>query len=169
MSLTSLGTEVNQRLRGGLLFFVIGAAILAGGAYVALPHVQDVNSAEPVDAEVLGTDTYSTSPAGESDREYYANVTYRYSYEGAEYTSDSLFPGNRDEQVSRSRAEEIAGTYAAGDSVTAQVVPDDPTRSYLIEADMPWWYYLAPGFGALLVLAGLLNVVQGIRGVGPQT
>lgn len=118
---------------------------------------------------MLGTDTYSTSPSGESDREHYANVTYRYTYEGTEYMSDSLFPANRDEQVSRSRAEEIAGMYAAGDSVTVQVVPDDPTRSYLIEADMLWWYYLAPGFGALLALTGLLNVVQGIRGVGPQT
>ena len=160
---------MDQRLRGGLVFLVLGVAILAGGAYVALPHVQGVNSAEPVEGEVLGTDTYSTSPSGESDREHYANVTYRYTYEGTEYMSDSLFPANRDEQVSRSRAEEIAGMYAAGDSVTVQVVPDDPTRSYLIEADMPWWYYLAPGFGALLALTGLLNVVQGIRGVGPQT
>ncbi len=75
---------------------------------------------------------------GESDREYYASVTYRYTDE-----------------------------YAVGDRMTARVVSTDPERSYLIEAAMPWWYYLIPGFGTLLALAGLLNVVQGVRGVGP--
>lgn len=158
---------MNQRLRGGLVFLLLGIAACAGGGYVAYPHVEDTSNAEAVEAEILGSNTYSTSPAGESDRNYYANVTYRYTYDGREYTSDTLFPGNRDEQVSRDRAEEIASEYAVGDRVTAQVVSTDPERSYLIEADMPWWYYLIPGFGALLALAGLLNIVQGIRGVGP--
>lgn len=159
---------MNQRLRGGLVFLLLGIAAAAGGGYMAYPHVEDTSNAVTVDAEILGTDTYTIRPAGESDRQYYANVTYRYTYDGTEYTSDTLFPGNRDEQVSRSRAEEIANDYTAGDQVTAYVVPDDPERSYLIESSMPWWYYLIPGVGVLMALAGLLNVVQGIRGVGPQ-
>lgn len=151
------------------MFLVLGAGIFAAGAYVALPHVQDVTGSESVEAEVLAADWHGNSPPGEQGTNYYVDVRYRYTYDGAEHTSESVFPGNRDGQVSRSRAEAIAGDYAAGDTVTANVVPGDPPRSYLVETSVPWWYYLAPGFGALLVAAGLLNVVQGVRGVGPRT
>lgn len=166
LDLGSVSKEVNRRLKGGLVFLVLGVGAMAIGGYWAYPHVSDTTFSEPVEAEIVSAnwDSVSTSEGGQR---HYVNITYRYTVDGDQYTDDTAFPDERNEVTSSARAEEIATNYSAGQRVTAFVVPSDPDRAYLIEAAMPWWYYGVPGFGALISGMGLLNLVQGIRGVDP--
>ncbi len=161
------GRDVNQRLKGGVVFLVLGLGFLVGGGYPAYEYVQDSQASEAVDAEVLASDYGRITGSSAQDNEYYVDVTYRYTYEGETYENDGVFLGGGNGELRRGRAEEVAENYAAGDAVTIYVVDGDPGNTYLVRQDMPYWYYILPGIGLILASLGALNVVQGVRGVGP--
>lgn len=160
---------MNRRLKGGLVFLVLGAAFFAAGAYPAYQYHQTVSSAEPVTAEVVSSDYDRMTGSSSGDQEYYVNVTYTFAYEGETYTSDREFSSERNGNLRRARAERISENHAPGDEVTAHVIPGNPEKSFLIKEERPYWHYLIPGFGALLAILGAINLVQGVRGVGPMT
>jgi len=143
---------------------VLGLGFFAAGAYFAAPHVLDTANSQPVAAEIVSSDwgTYSTT---EGQTRAYVDVTYRYTYEGEEYTGDTVFPGGRNQLPSGHRAEQIARNYSAGSTATVHVVAGGDT--YLIETAMPWWYYLIPGFGALIAILGAWNLVRWLLGAEP--
>lgn len=155
---------MHQRLKGGLIALVLGVGFLAAGVYWAAPHVVDTMNSEPVEADIVSSDwtRYETTDGATG---YTLDITYRYSYDGRQYESDTVFPGDRNRVSSLVRAGEVIRNHSAGDRTTAYVVSGDGSNSYLVESSMPWWYYLAPGFGLLLVVTGVVNAVQGLRGV----
>jgi hypothetical protein len=152
-------------------YVVVGVAAIVIGALfagVALTHIEplqdDVDSAEAVDAVVVSSRVVETTDA-ENQRRYHPNVTYRYTYDGTEYTASSVFPGDVSLVDSRERAREIVGDYQPGDEVTAYVNADDPGRAFLIERDSPLWFWAGPVIGVLMMLYGVNSIRHGLRGV----
>lgn len=158
---------MNQRLKGGIVFLFLGLLIFGGGAYSMYPQFYDVNNAEPVDAEIVSSEVDTNRPPGESDRKHYIEIKYTFQYEGESHASWQVYPGGRSNQTSWSNANSLQSEYSAGDSVTAHVVDGDPEQAFLVKSSPPLTHYLIPGVGAVMMLLGALNVVQGIRGVGP--
>jgi hypothetical protein len=161
--------NVDSRLGVGILALAIGGAIVVGigiGTYAL-----QMTMAQPVDAEVVssGVDTVACSVDESCDVEYVPVVEYRYSYDGTEYTSDSVYPqaaGHR--SITEDGAARTASKYAAGDSVTAHVLPMMPDTAYL-RTNTPGIAQLVLGaFGLLLVLAGLSGIYQSLRGIEPE-
>jgi len=157
---------MNQQLRGAIFVLLFGTAILAGGGYFLYTEHEETTRAEPVDAEVLSTDWYSDPGSGEDPDVHTVTVEYAYTYDGQAYESDVVFSGGSNSVNSRQAARETAESYAAGDRVTAYVLPSDPGRAYLIERGPSLWEYGILGFGAFLVFAGVRNLVRCIRGTG---
>ncbi|MFC7132098.1 MULTISPECIES: DUF3592 domain-containing protein [Salinibaculum] len=148
----------------GLAAVVIGLGF-AGFAWLQIvPYQEDRSNAEPVDATVISSEVVEVRNS-EGQIQHSPQVTYRYTYEGTEYTSSSLYPNNGSMVGSESRAQEIADRYAERSTLTAYVNADNPNAAFLIDESAPLWYWAGPGIGVLLVLYGLYSTLQGIRGV----
>lgn len=108
--------------------------LLGSGGYLAYStFTQQTQANTAVEATVLSSEF---DPEGRYDDDFYVFIEYRYSYEGETYTSDNIYPGASSRVIDdEQRAREIIQQYPAGETVTAYVNGDDPTESYLIEAD----------------------------------
>lgn len=161
--------NVDSRLPVGLVAVAIGLGMVVGlgiGTYALQMTV-----AEPVDAEVVtsGVDTVACSVDEGCDEEYVPVVTYRYTYDGTEYTSERVYPvAAQAKHITRDGAAATANEYAAGDRVTAYVLPMMPDTAYL-ERNTPGLASLLFGvLGVLMALAGANGVQQSLRGIDPQ-
>lgn len=155
-------------------YLVVGVAAVALGLVFAavawthiLPYREDLTGAEQVDAVVLSSGVVESTNA-EGQRVYEPTVTYRYTVEGTEYTSESVFPGDVNPVRDESRAREIVARYPEDAAVTAHVNADDPTSAFLVEQSAPLWFWGGPVVGVLLALYGVYAVVLGLRGVEPS-
>lgn len=152
-------------------YVVVGAASIVIGLLFGavlfthiLPYQEDMRDVEEVDAVVLSS-SVTQAQNSEGQVTYTPAVTYRYTYEGTEYTSDSIFPGDVDPVSDESRAREIVAQYPEGEEVTAYVNTEDPSTAFLIDEAPPLWFWLAPVVGVLAILYGLYSIVLGLRGV----
>jgi hypothetical protein len=152
----------------GVVAVAIGLMLAGVAWFQIVPYQQDRSNAETVSAQVISAEVTSGMNA-EGQTEYAPEVTYRYSYEGSEYTSNSVFPGAGDVVSSRTRAEEIVDRYGTDDSVTAYVNTENPESAFLIDQSAPLWYWAGPVLGVLIVLYGINSIRQGLRGVESST
>lgn len=148
----------------GVVAVVLGLAFAAVAVTHIAPFTDDRADAVAVDATVTGSEV-QTGTNAEGQQIYYPAISYRYTYEGTEFTSDSVFPGDVNPVSDQSRARELVEEYAAGSEVTAYVNVEDPSRSYLVDEQMPLWYWLGPVVGVLLVLYGFHSIRLGVQGV----
>jgi hypothetical protein len=152
----------------GVVAVVIGLAFAGAGWLYIVPYQADTNNAEGVDAVVVSSDVIQGTNA-EGQATYAPSVTYRYTYEGVEYTSSLVFPGDVNPVSDQSRAREIAERYPTGEEVTAYVNTEDPESAFLIDRSAPLWFWAAPIIGLLSILYGVNSIVLGIRGVEPSS
>lgn len=160
--------NVDSRLPVGLLMVAIGLGMVVGTG--AATYVLQMTVAEPVEAEVLSTSvTTEACSVDESCRQRYVpDVTYRFTYEGEEYTGDQVFPdASSGGSVSRDVAASTASEYEAGDRVTVHVVPGRPDTAYLVGTGPNLAAAVFAIFGALLTLAGANGIRQGLLGIEP--
>jgi hypothetical protein len=150
----------------GVVAVVIGLVFAGVGWTYIVPYREDTSNAEPVDAVVVSSGVVESANA-EGQTVYAPNVTYRYTYEGTEYTSRSVFPGDVGPVSERSRAREIAERYPPGNDVTAHVNTENPDSAFLIDRSAPLWFWAGPGIGLLSILYGVHSIVLGVRGVEP--
>ena len=109
-----------------------------------------------VSAEVESDTARNTSSTGPSMVTVYRPaVTYRYTIEGREYSSDRytvMDPQRRD----MGEVREIVESYAAGKEVTAYVNPEDPSEAVLSREDKgPSIGLLVGGWAAAVIGAAL--------------
>lgn len=154
---------MSQVLKGGILFLAVGVVCIVGGASPIYDYQQSVDRAEAVDGEILSSDWERVSNPSDEGTDYRVEITYRFTYEGTEYTRDEVFPDGRNGGLSRSSAESTAENHPAGDEVTVYVVDGDPEDTYLVQDGLALRYYLLPAFGVLLSFLGAQNVVQWAR------
>lgn len=132
------------------LVVLLGVFLMTWGGYTAWEQWHAVETFEPVDAEVV-------SVRVEDDG--FPAVTYRYTVEGATYTSNDVFPGagRRGGQV----AKRSIGTYVEGQTVTAYYDPDDPARSFLVRQP----FYTTP---LLTLIVGVWVILFGLYQASPE-
>ncbi|WP_182022787.1 DUF3592 domain-containing protein [Haloquadratum walsbyi] len=71
-------------------------------------------------------------------RPYTPHVTYSYTYNGTEYTSDNIRPGiGTEASDTRTAAEDRIDQYNVGETTTAYVVQGSPSKSYLKKQSSP--------------------------------
>ncbi len=155
-----------RNLATALIFLLFGLGVLGGVVYSEYPKYEQRTQSVAVDAEVQSSEfsSYAGGPDSADQESHSVTVVYTYTYEGQKYESDSVFPGGTNAVSSGSRAEEVAGNYAAGDRITAYVLPSEPEQSYLLEKGHNYWNYLFVLVGALMAFAGLRHMVRTIRG-----
>lgn len=148
----------------GVAAICIGVAFAGVAWFQIVPYQQDRSNAATVSAEVVSADV-TEGRNSEGQVVYSPSVTYRYSYQGTEFTSSSVFPGTGDVVGSQSRAQEIVDRYQPGDRVMAHVNTESPESAFLIDESAPLWYWGGPVLGLLIVLYGIKSIREGLRGV----
>ncbi|MFD1634158.1 DUF3592 domain-containing protein [Haloplanus ruber] len=145
-------TAVHLSRKRIVLALLVG--LVGYGGYGYVQQSQALSNAVAVQATVTdaGTDRRETGRG----IEYVPRVEYTYRYRGETYTSDQVFPGPRTSRYDRrSRVESVIDPYTPGTTVRAYVLPDDPSKGFLIPERTPW-PIRAVGAGAVgLLLLGL--------------
>lgn len=127
----NIGNGDADSSRGVLVFLVVSVAVAGYGGYDYLQQSEAVRDAVEVDATVVETGVEQES--GRRGRvDHVPTATFGYSYDGEEYTGNSVFPGSvTPDYDTESAAREVVAEYEAGDTVTAYVDPASPGNAFL--------------------------------------
>lgn len=147
--------DVSHTSLGGIVFGVaIGIAMIGGGGYMWYEQDQRINSYETTEGTVLSSQVYD-DPNGAD----YIDISYEYTANGETYRSSNVEPGNGDDSMSRSRAEEFVENHSQGEPITVYYDPANPANAYLIEEQTIIFTAMA-GFGALVTIVTLRMLVN---------
>jgi Tfp pilus assembly protein PilV len=121
---------------------ILGIVLLGAAGYMAYSQQQSLSSGVQVEATVESKEVImDSSKRGDG---YTPHVTYTYTYNGTQYTSDNLRPGiGTAVSDTRAAAEDRIDQYNVGETITAYVVQGSPSKSYLKKKSSP----LPPIFG----------------------
>ena len=113
-----------------LISIIVGIMLLGVAGYMAYSQQQSLSSGVQIEATVESKDvTMDSSKRGDS---YTPHVTYSYTYNGTQYTSDNISPGvGTKASDTRTAAEDRIDQYNVGETTTAYVVQGSPSKSYL--------------------------------------
>lgn len=145
-------------------FVILGGVAFAGFGWFAYQDEQsDVNNAVEREGVVQSVDIEEDvdrrdrddDGIRETERSYEPVVRYTYTYEGQNYTSDSVFPGGDRQFDSRSEAADYTEAYDPGDTVTVYVNSEEPSSAFLVEQTDTLLYYGLMAVGVVLGLFGL--------------
>lgn len=118
-----------------LISITLGVMLLGAAGYMAYSQQQSLSSGVQIEATVESTDiTYSSDNGGR----YTPHVTYSYTYNGTQYTSENIRPGaGTKTSNTRTAAEDRIDQYNIGETTTAYVVRGSPSKSYLKKKSNP--------------------------------
>jgi hypothetical protein len=118
-----------------LISITLGVMLLGTAGYMAYSQQQSLSSGVQIEATVESKDiTYSSDKGGR----YTPHVTYSYTYNGTQYTSENIRPGTGTKMSNtRTAAESRIDQYDVGETTTAYVVRGSPSRSYLEKKSNP--------------------------------
>lgn len=152
----------DSRMAHPVVPILIGVVVLLGGGYLYYSGMQASANAESVDATVVSSSVVESDDVGSNSQdrdEYTVSVEYRYTYDGTDYTSESLCPGTgsacKPSSDFRTNMEGFLADYPEGETVTAYVQPDSPDDAHLIQSGPSLVYLGVAGFGLLLVGLGV--------------
>jgi hypothetical protein len=114
-----------------VIALVIGLAMLGYGGQQVLNQQSDVQNAIEHTGTVQNTSVEIIEK--EHTASYEPSVTYSYTYDGQDYTSQSVYPGPDKRFNSKESARAVANRYATGQEVTLYVNQENPSRAFLIE------------------------------------
>jgi len=118
-----------------LISITLGVMLLGAAGYMAYSQQQSLSSGVQIEATVESKDiTYSSDKGGR----YTPHVTYSYTYNGTQYTSENIRPGaGTKTSNTRTAAEDRIDQYTVGETTTAYVVQGSPSKSYLKKKSNP--------------------------------
>ena len=113
-----------------LISIILGIMLLGVAGYMAYSQQQSLSSGVQVEATVESKEvTMDSSKRGDG---YTPHVTYSYTYNGTQYTSDNIRPGiGTKASDTRTAAEDRIDQYNVSETTTAHVVQGSPSKSYL--------------------------------------
>jgi len=119
-----------------LISIVLGIVLLGVAGYMGYSQQQSLSSGVQVEATVESKEvTMDSSKRGDS---YTPHVTYTYTYNGTQYTSDNIRPGiGTKASDTRTAAEDRIDQYNVRETTTAYVVQGSPSKSYLNKKSSP--------------------------------
>ena len=118
-----------------LISITLGVVLLGVAGYMAYSQQQSLSAGVQMETTVESKDiTYSADKGGK----YTPHVTYSYTYDGTQYTSDNIRPGiGTKTSNTRAAAEDRIDQYDVGETTTGYVVRSSPSRSYLKKKSSP--------------------------------
>jgi Tfp pilus assembly protein PilV len=119
-----------------LISIVLGVVLLGAAGYMTYSQQQSLSSGVQIEATVESKEiSMSSSRRGDN---YTPNVTYSYTYNGTQYTSNNIRPGiGTKASDTRAAAEDRIDQYNVGETTTAYVVQGSPSKSYLKKKSSP--------------------------------
>ena len=108
-------------------------------------------------ALIVHSQIKSTSASGEAKYQHSADITYKYTVNGKEYTSNKIIAGDYSSDSS-SRAQKIIRRYKKGSHVKAYYNPGRPSEAVLIPGGSIL-IYVPFGFGILAVCSGVVALI----------
>jgi hypothetical protein len=147
--------------RVGLIFVVIGVFCFGLGIVLLRNELGERRDWPVVDATVVASQVLvgrsSRSGSGSSRQTYDAQVTFRYTVEGAPYESTTT---SGSASSSRSAAETLVAKYAPGSAQVISVRPDDPNIIRFEMTSTSGSFWIAVAMMAMgLIFAGAGGVV----------
>jgi len=140
-----------------VLFVIAGIGLAVYGVTEYQNQQSDIQEAVQVEGTVDSTDVDEIGGSGASSNEQYEPVIkYSYTYEGQEYTSESVYPGLEKQFGSEEGAEEVTGQYSPGQTTTVYVNQEDPSRAFLIEETQYFGPFMMMIGGVLFAGTGVL-------------
>ncbi len=139
----------------------LGMGFVAGGSHTYVAQTEAVESAEPIEVEVLDTEIERERRSSDSGPRYRYTpvVEYRYEIDGETYVDDTVYPaGISESQNSRSAAEEEISRFEPEETAMGFADPDNPETSYLIDMsvdEITTRSTVFVGIGALVLLGAL--------------
>lgn len=159
-------------LARGVVVLLVGVALMAGGWHLHQDAQQATETAIQTEGTVISSAVARDEVEDDDgpDVQYYPKIEYRYTFEGETYTSTSICPGTAEGceasnyKDDRTRVEEFVSQYPEGETTTVYVLPDQPSRSFLVKTDSgSIAYFILMGIGALASLGGLLALGGGLK------
>ena len=147
-------------LRGAVILLIVGLLATGFGAYDYVQQSDAVANSVEVDAEITEIGVESVSSGSSSGASYKPTVQFTYEFEGTSYTGTNVFPAEISSNYdTESAARAVLEDYEAGDTVTAYVVSNDPSKAFLKNktSNTP---LLFVGIGLLFVLLGGASSVK---------
>jgi hypothetical protein len=106
---------------------LVGVMLLTGGLIVVFGEIAATRELERISSwpQTRGqVESFAVSKTLAGD--FFPSISYRYTVEGKEYTSDAIRPGGRLSFRSRRKAKEMEATYVTGRQVTVFYNPESP-------------------------------------------
>lgn len=131
------------------VLLIAGLATIGYGAYSYSSQTSALDSAVEVDATISSTSIDANEKKGDT---YTPQATFNYTYEGKEYTSSNVYPGELPREFSKKDARSELEEYKPGETVTAYVPPESPGNAFLKykSSNKP---LIVIAFGGLIVLS----------------
>jgi Tfp pilus assembly protein PilV len=119
-----------------LISITLGVVLLGAAGYMTYSQQQSLSSGVQTEATIESKEVImSSSKRGDN---YTPNITYSYTYNGTQYTSDNITPGiGTKASNTRTAAEDRIDQYNVGETTTAYVVQGSPSKSYLEKRSNP--------------------------------
>jgi hypothetical protein len=138
-----------------LISIALGVVLLGAAGYMTYSQQQSLSSGVQIEATVESKDiTYSSDKGGR----YTPHVTYSYTYNGTQYTSENIRPGiGTKTSNTRTAAEDRIDQYTVGETTTAYIVRGSPSKSYLKKEGSPLPFMTNP-LPAIIGVLGLAFV-----------
>jgi hypothetical protein len=134
-----------------LITTVVGVLLIGASGYLAYSQQQSLSSGVQVEATVESKQIVRDS-SRRGGIDFTPRVTYTYTYDGEQYTSENIRPGlGITSSNSRSAAEDRIDQYEVGETTTAYVVEGSPSKSYLKKENSILLPVILGGFGLLLL------------------
>jgi hypothetical protein len=152
----------NKAVALAALISLVGVALLGYGFTQYRGQAQSLENAENITATITDTGI-ETDSSRRGGIDYRAEVEFRYSFEGQEYTSDNIYPLQAGKDFdTESAAQDFLENYPEGEAVNAYVNPDNPEGAFLKSqrSNQPVILMVIGGF--LMVIGGYNSVKRSI-------
>ncbi|SEH68082.1 Protein of unknown function [Halopenitus malekzadehii] len=155
-----IGDSDRNSVRKGILFLLVGLAVIGYGGFDYVTQQQAIDSGVSVNATILETGVEADGTGSSTGVEHYPTVRFEYVYQGERYTSTKIYPSSvRRAYDTESAARDAIEEYETNTTVTAYTTPDSPGNAFLRteESNGP---IIAIGIGIVFVLLGGRSVLK---------
>ncbi|UWG47558.1 Uncharacterized membrane protein, DUF3592 family [Halanaeroarchaeum sp. HSR-CO] len=142
-----------------VLAIIVGLGAMGYGGYMYTAQSSAVESTETVEATIVSTSIEEIDNRKGSD-EYSPHATFTYTYEGEQYTSSDMYPGDvAHEFPTKEDAQAQLDGYDSGATVSAYVPTNSPGDAFLQDETSNKPLFIA-GLGAFLAFGTVISVFR---------
>ena len=141
------------------LAIIVGLGAMGYGGYMYSAQSSAVESTETVEATIVSTSIEEINNRKGTD-DYSPHATFDYTYEGEQYTSSDMYPGDvAHEFPTKEDAKAQLEGYDGGATVSAHVPTNSPENAFLKHETSNKPLFIA-GLGAVLAFGTVISLFR---------